>query len=247
MTEIFTDCLEIECGSLKDYNTLARYHYRTEPIKPVTQIYKVVGRKPHRSAFPDPIAVIVYRMPIPDLRPRTSATKGYFHKPKSLSERLKLANEKIQYIARLIVDPRFHKMGIASWLLKDSLDRQTVPLIETRTPIDFTNKLFQKAGFKLYRTSAPRWYRQLSDALIRLGLTEESLRIPWFVNNRLKHLSSAQQETIETTIKRFMSHFRHRRDMSPDMKRTEFICSKLQYPEAYLLWQNPRTPKYNEN
>lgn len=246
MSKFITDCLEILPATLADYHKLAEYHYRTEPIKPVTQIYKICGKKPHRNAFPNPIAIIVYRQPIPELRPRTTATKGFFHQPAGKSDRLKLVNQKIQYIARLIVDPRFHKLGLATWLLKDTLERQTIPIVETLTPIDFTNKIFQKAGFKLYQTPAPPWYHRFTDALLSLGLTEESLSNPLAVQSRLDRLSPDQTKHIERQIHLFMHHYRHRDNMPRDINRTKFFISKIPYPHAYLIWFNPRVPPYNE-
>jgi len=242
MIDFVANCLEIIPGKLADYKRLAEYHYRTEPIRPVTQIYKINMKPPHTKSMPDPIAVIVYRMPIPEIRPRTTATKGYFHEPKTLSARLKLVNQKIQYIARLIVDPRFHKMGLATWLLEDTLERQQVPIIETLTPIDWTNKIFQKAGFKLYHTPAPPWYRRFENALLSIGLTEDSLTSPLHVHFRLEHLQPKNADRIEHEIKVFIHHYRHRDGMPPGIERTKFMLSKLPYPEAYLIWFNPRNP-----
>lgn len=242
MFDFVANCLEIIPARLADYERLSEYHYRTEPIKPTTQIYKVRLKPPHTNSMPDPIAVIVYRMPIPEIRPRTTATKGYFHQPKTLSARLKLVNQKIQYIARLIVDPRFRKMGIATWLLKDTLERQQVPIIETLTPIDFTNKIFQKAGFKLFLTPAPPWYRRFTNELLSIGLTEDALLSPLHVQARLDRLKPPMAEPIEHEIKIFIRHFRHRDHMAPDINRTKFFLSKIRYPEAYLIWFNPRVP-----
>lgn len=242
MSDFITNCLEIVPATLTDYSTLAPYHYRTEPIKPATQIYKVRARAPNTDAFPDPIAVIVYRKPIPDLRPRTTATKGFFHEPKSLSDRLRLVNKKIEYIARLIVDPRFHKMGLAAWLLRDTLERQHVPIVETLTPIDFTNKIFQKAGFRLYHTTAPTWYKQLTDVLYSLGLTEQAQTNALAVQFRLDRLKGQSAAHVEKEIKAFCNHYRWRDKMPPGIDRTKFFLSKLPYPEAYLIWHNPRVP-----
>lgn len=246
MSKWITNCLEVLPGTLDDYHILSEYHYRTEPVKPVTQIYKIVGTAETKGAFPDPMAVIVYRMPLPDIRPRHTATKGYFKRPASQSDRLKLVNEKIQYIARLIVDPRFHRRGLASILLKDSLERQNVPIIETLTPIDFTNKIFQKAGFKLFQTPAPPWYRRLTDMLFLLGLTEQSLTVPLIVHNRISSLQGQSSEHVEKEIHLFLKHYRHRESMPHSFERTEFILSKLPYPQAYLIWFNPRVPAYDE-
>lgn len=246
MIDLKTDCLQILPATLNDYHKLAEYHYRSGPIKPTTQIYKINAIDKCHNSFPDPIAVIVYRQPIPDIRPRYTATKRYFKQKTNLSERLKLVNEKIQYIARLIVDPRFRRIGLATWLLKDSLERQTVPIVETLTPIDFTNKIFQKAGFKLYRTPAPPWYHRFTDALYTLGLQDWDNLKPITLQNRINHLKDPEAKWFDNEICRFVYHYRHRKDMLPGIDRTAFILTKIPYPEAYLIWFNPRVPSYRE-
>lgn len=242
MLKFIENCLEILPTTLKDYYLLSRYHYRTEPVKPATQVYKICGNLKYRKSFPDPIGVIVYRQPIPDIRARTKSTKEFFHKPSTTIERLKLVNKKIQYIARLIVDPRFHKMGLGSWLLEDSLERQLVPIVETLTPIDFTNKIFQKAGFKLYQTQAPARYNRFINSLLSIGLSEQSLSIPFAVQARLESLSPKQTTFIENEIQRFIKTFHRNTDMPPGLERTSFLLSKIPYPQAYLIWFNPRNP-----
>jgi len=197
MSKWVTDILQILPATLADYHKLAEYHYRTEPIKPVTNIYKI--------------------------------------------------NAKIRYLARLIVDPRFQKLGLATWLLKDTLERQHIPIVETLTPIDFTNKMFEKAGFKLYQTPAPPWYNRFTFALESLGLTEQSRVSPLYIHNRLGRLAGTQKTLIENEIKHFIKHFRHRENMPDSMERTKFFLSKLPYPQAYLIWFNPRVPFLPEN
>lgn len=243
--KLIDNCLQVLPATHHDYARLSHLHYCIESIRPFTQIYKICGIPECRDFFPDPMAVIVYKQPIPDIRPRRDATKKYFKIPPTEIDRLKLVNKKIQYIARLIVDPRFHKIGLASWLLKDSLERQTIPIIETLTPIDFTNKIFQKAGFKLYQTPAPAYYQKLKDALRNIGIQNQNLSSPTFIHARLKALDNPRSGAIEKEIKSFLNHFKSRRNMLPTFERTEYITTKLQYPNAYLIWFNPNVPPFD--
>lgn len=242
MKDFIVDVLHIIKGKLTDYKTLAQYHYRTEPIGPTTNIYKVCAKYPYQNTFPNPLAVIVYRMPLANLRARTTATGEYFHKGLTPSNRLKLVNQHIRYIARLIVDPRFHRCGIATWLLEETLKSQTVPIIETLTPLDFTNKIFQRAGFNLHETPAPAWYNRFKTALLSLGLTPDSLYQPEVVQHRLDNLNKFDTEFIERKIKSFLHHYRHHQQMPLDLSRTKYFLSKIPFPQAYLIWFNPNVP-----
>lgn len=247
MSDFITNCLEIVPATQADYKLLAQYHYQKEPPAPPDQIYKIRGTKPTCDAFPDPIAVILYSMPIINLHGRTTATSSYFRKPHTDIGKLRLVNKKIRYISRLIVDPRFQKRGLASWLLKDTLERQTVPIVETLTPIDFTNKIFQKSGFKLYHSQAPEWYKRFTDALTQVRIRLSDLKCPPAIHHRIKFLPSRQKGFIEKEILLFISHFHHRKGMKNSLNRTIYFCSKLPYPQAYLIWLNPRGPRYDEN
>lgn len=246
MMDLITDCLEIVPAFFPDYKLLAHYHYKTEAPSPPDQIYKIRGNLESKKSFPDPIAIIVYSMPIINLHGRTVATNRYFRKARTEIGRLRLVNQKIRYISRVIVDPRFQKLGLATWLLKDTLERQTVPIVETLTPIDFTNKIFQKAGFKLYHSPAPDWYRRFTKALTKVQIKLDTVKCPPAIHFRINNLPPRQKGFIEKEILLFVKHFRHREGMKNSPNRTAFFCSKIPYPQAYLIWFNPRVPSYRE-
>lgn len=240
MSKWFFDILETVPGTLDDYYALSRYHYRTESIEPVTKIYKIRARDPQRDAFPDPLAVVVYRMPIPCLRARDRATDGFFHGPTTKSDRLKLVNKNIRYLARLIVDPRFRRLGIATKLLDESLLTQKIPIVETLIPLDWTNKMFQKVGFELHYIEAPEWYNRFTDFLKHLGFDDWDQLLPETLYKRLECLQLEGFDHIEKEIKALIKHFRHRKDMPHSLERCEFLLSKISFPQAYLIWYNPR-------
>ena len=244
-TDTIANCLEIVPGTQDDYKLLAQYHYKKEKPSMPEQIYKIRGTKETGDSFPDPIGIILYSMPIVNLHSRTTATSGYFRKPRTEIGKLREINKKIRYISRFIVDPRFQKLGLGTWLLKDSLERQTVPVVETLTPVDFTNKIFQKQGFKLYHSPAPDWYARFLDALMIVNVKLETMCCPPAVHFRLQNLSKKQYRLIEKEILYFIEHFRHRKGMPNSPERTAYFCSKIPYPQAYLIWYNPRAEPYD--
>jgi len=247
MTDFIDNCLEIVPGQYADYKLLAHYHYKYEPPSMPEQIYKIRAIDEFRDNFPDPIGIICLSMPIVNLHGRTVATKRYFRQARTDIGKLRLVNKKIRYVSRIIVDPRFHKRGLGSWLLRDALERQTVPIVETLTPIDFTNKIFQKAGFKLYHTPSPDWYQRFTKALTEVHVDLDSISCPPVVHYRIQNVPAGQKKFIENEILRFIEHFRHRKGMKNSPERTAFFCSKIPYPQAYLIWFNPRVSPYDTN
>jgi len=245
MSDFVKNTLQIIPATYPDYKLLARYHYEKRPPGPTDQIYKIVGNPEYRDSFPDPMGVVLYSMPIANLHGRTVATTDFFRKPRTDIGKLRLVNQKIRYISRLIVDPRFHRLGLATWLLKDTLERQTVPIVETLTPVDFTNKIFQAQGFKLYHSPAPEWYNRFTTALTKVKVKLETINCPPAVHFRLQHLAPRPRGFIEKEILLFLQHFQHRKGMKNSPNRTAFFCSKIPYPQAYLIWFNPRVPPYD--
>lgn len=239
MLKFVPNILEVVPGTLADYQKLAEYHYRTAEIRPFTNVYKVRARAPYNGAFPDPLAVIVYRLPVGELRVRSKATGDFFTKPTHRSDRLKLINQNIRYLCRIIVVPQFRRCGIATKLIAETVHLQNVPIVETLTPIDFTNVLFQKCGFEIRYQSAPPWYRRFTTSLRLIGLTDWNHLLPSTLHERLSRLGPELSDQIENEIKQFLHHFRRKETMPPGIERTEFILSKIPYPQAYLFWPNP--------
>lgn len=242
MKKFVPNVLEVVPGTLADYQQLVEYHYRTAEIRPFTSIYKVSAKEPYRKDFPDPLAVIVYRLPVGELQVRSKPTGDFFTKPAHRSDRLKLINQNIRYLCRIIVVPQFRRCGIATKLIAETVCLQNVPIVETLTPIDFTNVLFQKTGFSIFYQSAPPWYRRFTNALKSIGLSNWNDLLASTLQERLERLNPEPSEWIENEIKQFLHHFRHRDSMPPGIERTDFILSKIPYPQAYLFWSNPKVP-----
>jgi len=242
MIKFVHNVLEVVPGTLADYQKLSEYHYRTEEIRPATSIYKVKARYPHHKAFPDPIAVVVYRTPIPFLRARDRATNDYFRTPETRSKKLRLINQKVRYLARLIVLPQFRRLGIGTKLVSETLSLQTVPIIETLTPIDFTNHLFKKCGFKIHYIEASTGYRRFTQFLVSIGLIDWNTLLPSTLQHRLESLANSESVRAEHEIRTFLKHFQRRYNMPPGLERCKYLLSKLPASQAYLIWFNPKIP-----
>lgn len=227
-------------GNSFDYEQLARYHYCKGRILPAQYIFKLMARSPHRFDIPDPVGVVVYKYPIPQMPGRNQATNYYFRKPDSNSERMKLVNSNIRYAARIIIDPRFRRIGLAKKLQQESLDQLTIPIVETLCPMDWTSNLLHYSGFKPYYCRPPKRYGRLKNKLELAGVSERVLSLPAIVNERLRFLSPSHKAEVEKEIKRFMEHWPKQYDMPDSLARTRFFLDKLNYPPVYWIWRNPK-------
>ena len=242
MTNFITNTCEFVKGSYEDYKTLKEYHYVWDDPVCLRGIYKVRARQPFTSQFPDPLAVIVYSVPIGEWSARNVALGDFFSQYKTKSLRQTAINHYISYIARLIVDPRFFKLGLGSFLLSKSLELQTHNIVETMTPIDFTKFMFEKAGFKHFYQPTPAPYSRMQMAFHRVGVPMMYWTQPKIVNLRIEALNRYLSDFFHSESKLFLRRFRHHEDMPRGPERIRYILSKINYPNSYLLWHNPKCP-----
>ena len=242
MSEPITNRLEVTEGIQSDYYALARYHYEPRLTFPPTKVFKVVGNDRYAAHFPDPVAVLVLTQPFPEITARTKATAGFFHQHDDAADNLRLLNAYVLYLARLITDPRYLRKGIGTMLLKETLSRLQIPIVETLTPIDFTNRMYTNAGFEIYYTPASRKYTRLMNAFRGVGLDVHDTTSRELIDMRLNMLQPIRREFIEKEIKLFLAGYRNADRFQPGPERTKYILSKVPPPEAYLIWFNPNAP-----
>lgn len=231
---------EIIPGTLKDVWSLSKYHYQPKITAPICYIRKIVGRGRNRSIFPDPIAIDVHKMPIERLRLRNIATNNYFLGDVSRSERAKLVCKNIRYACRIIVDPRFRQLGLAKWLIACDLDEQTVPIVETLTPIDYTNHMLTDLGFKIYYQPTPERYLRIYNAIAELGLHLHHSLLPTTLKQRIDCLDNPLHDKIIYELNRMLSQLRHKKTFTGHIDQYKYILGKFPYPQAYLIWFNPK-------
>jgi len=242
MSKQIIERLQVIEGCQSDYNALARYHYEPRLTFPPTKVFKAVGNERYAAHFPDPVAVLVLTQPFPDITARTKATSGFFHQHDNAGNNLRLLNKYILYLARLITDPRYLKKGIATYLLKETLGQLQIPIVETLTPIDFTNRMYTKTGFEIYYTPASRKYVRLMNAFRGVGLDVHDTTSRELIDMRLDMMQPTQRQFIEKEIKLFLGGFRNTDRFKPGPERTKYILSKVPPPQAYLIWFNPNAP-----
>lgn len=236
-----SNCLETVHGTVKDYRILASYHYELSQPLTCTKVFKIRGRGPAQKHFPDPLCVLTFGVPLPTIHSRTEATGGWFDLPKTKSARLKLVNKNILYMSRLITLPGFRRIGLATKCVHDSLRMLDIPIVESLSPVDFTNKIFKNEGFKLYYQPLPLWIAKTKYLIRSLGLSSDYRTPPLLLHNRLLNLTGEIKTIAEKNIKQFLHHFRCVKNTEPSIERSKYILSKLKPPQVYMIWFNPRS------
>jgi hypothetical protein len=222
--------IRIVQGGREDYKRLAEYHYRDSTIGPYAAIFAMrMGTKT--------IGVIVYTMPTMGLELRNVATGGFFggfDKKTGLS----LINRNIRRISRVIIEPRFRGLGLASRLVRETMPKINVPIIEAMAVMGTVNPFFEKAGMTAYTAKMPARCVQLIEAFGMVGVEEKELVDPQKVQQRIEQLGKRGTEFVEQQVKGFLQSYGKRRNMPTGAERTRFVLSKLTERPVYYLWIN---------
>ena len=231
--------LRIVPGGLDDYKQLARYHYRDSRPGPCKAVFvlKSDGTLPGLSCEAV-VGVIVYSTATAVLELRNAATDDFFA-GLDRNTQLGLINKNIRRISRLVIEPRFRGLGLATRLVRETMPQLNVPIIEAVAVMGRVNPFLEKAGMKAYEAKPHVASIQLAEAFSLLGMENAELVDAQKVQQKLDGLTNAQAEFLERCIAQFLKSHGRRRDMPPGLERTRYILTTLTARPTYYIWFNP--------
>jgi len=231
--------LEIVPGTRADYEQLAAHHYRAEKPAVIKTVFVLRAKRATGSFGAKPAGVIVYAMPNPRLELRTVATEGVFA---GLDRQTSLAllNRNVRCIARLIIEPRFRGIGLATRLVRETMGRLETPIIEALGVMPKVNPFLERAGMQAFAPRTPVAHVALIEALSTVGIETETLVDPASVQEKLDALRWPASDFIETRFQQFLKSHGTRRAMPPGIERTRYVLGKLTHRPAYYIWRHPK-------
>jgi hypothetical protein len=155
--------------------------------------------------------------------------------------RLALINRNIRCISRVIIEPRFRGLGLASRLVRETMPKMDVPIIEAMAVMGLVNPFFEKAGMKAFTANMPTRCVQLVEAFSMVGVEKEELIDSEGVQGKLARLGQREAEFVELQIRHFLQSYGKRRYERAGLERTGFVLSKLTFRPVYYIWFNPKT------
>jgi len=110
--------IEVVRGDIRDWERLGRFHYRGERLACHSGIWVLRHKRGrYKRAGGQAIGVIVYKMPSAGCRMRNVAL-GQIFTGLDRGTQLQLVNRMIRSIARVVVEPRYRGLGLASRLVR---------------------------------------------------------------------------------------------------------------------------------
>ncbi len=231
--------LQIAPATTQDYRQLAHYHYLDDDPGPIVAAFalKPVSRLA-RMLRSRPVGIIVYTLPIPEMRLRSLATRDFFS-GFDRNTKISLINKTIRRIARVIVDPRFRALGLASRLVRETMPKLKVPIIEALAVMGKANPFFEKAGMQPFTAPQSPPIVEFVEVMHLVGIRETEFVDPRKVQEKLDTLSTSEAQLIESSAKRFLKGHGDRLNMPPGLDRTRYILSRIAFTPIYYIWFNP--------
>jgi len=235
-----TKKLRIVRGSLEAYKELSHYHYRDIRPGAFAGIFAIRPVKTLADSFgTETVGVVAFRTPSAEVELRNIATGNLFTGFDRVTH-LALVNKNIRCIARLIIEPRFRGLGLASWLVRETMPQMNVPIVEGLSVMGAVNPFLERAGMRAYTAGMPARCVRLVEAFSVVGIEKRELIDPRKVQQRIDRLGRDKADFIEHEIKRFLESYGKRRNMPAGLERTRFVLSKLTERPVYYIWFNPK-------
>jgi hypothetical protein len=228
--------IKIVEGCFGDYKELASYHYRDAGPGLFTKIFAL---KPgHETFFKiKTIGVIVYSMPNPSLELRNIATNNFFA-GLDRNTQITLLNKTVRRISRVIIEPRFRGLGLASRLVRETMPWLNVPIIEASGVMGMVNPFFEKAGMTAYSAPLKTSAARLIEALNLVGIEEPLFIEPLRVHQEIESLAIKKQKFIEREFRVFLKSFGNKRYCKLSAERIRFVLTRLTERPVYYIWFN---------
>ncbi len=230
--------LEIVRSNRAVYETLGCFHYRKGPLGPTTDIFAITDKHPLRRSIGPAVGVIVYRPPVANLAVRNDVTCGFFGGLDRASG-LALLNEHVRCISRVIIEPRYRGLGLASWLVSETMPRVGAAMVEAVSVMGKFHPFFERAEMKAFEMTADVKTERMATALEAVGIDRRLWIDSEAVYASIERLDAQRREFLLYEMGCFLQKFGSQREMEHCVERTDFLLGKLTPPGRYFAWLNP--------
>lgn len=205
--------LRLTTGSLRDYAALAEHHYRAGRPATATRVLVLrhdVPTPPQRfSGFGsgagagEVVGVLVESLPTLSCRLRDYALRDRFGSWLAGRPRAALLGRELRCISRVVIDPRWRGMGLASGLVREALATAQTPFTEALAAMGRVNPFFERAGMTPYHRPPHALDARLIAALAVVGLTPRDLAWMHRTRGRLDALPPHRRDWAYRELRRW--------------------------------------------
>jgi GNAT superfamily N-acetyltransferase len=238
--------LDVVPGEPADFAPLAAHHYRAERPSAIKAVFLLKPRRYLAGFGRAPAGAIVYCMPNPRVELRNVALEGLFADLDRQTQ-LALINANVRCLARLVIHPCFRGIGLATRLVRETLERVEVPIVEALGVMCAAHPFLERAGMKGFTPRVSAEHVTFFEALSAVGIDAggramhaSPLRIDAeALQQRIDALSREQTLFLERAIGNVLKSHGTRRTMPPGLERTRYLLTRLTARPRYYLWRHP--------
>jgi hypothetical protein len=180
-------------------------------------------------------------MPPLNSRLRNLATNRYFLAPPTRSERAKLINRDLRTIARVVIDPQFRSLSLASTLVRQTLPLVGTPYVEASAVMGRFHPFFERAGMTRHEAPPAPAKQKLLSAFAQAGIPQEFLLDPAALEQKIAALPNSTRKALLSQIEKHYITPRQSVFSSPIRPELNWLlprlCSHLLTNPTYFLWQ----------
>jgi hypothetical protein len=185
-----------------DYEHLARFHYLSAAFGPTRAVYKLIDEHPWRRLAAPVVGVIVYGVPSANLAARNTATGGLLS-GLDRSAALSLLNEQMVCIRRVIIEPRYRGLGLATRLVAETLTLTGAAMVEAVSVMGRVHPFLERAGMRAFGPRPDAKTERMATALETVGIGKH----PWNDSKTLQTKIERLDPPRRIFIDREMDHF----------------------------------------
>ncbi len=237
----------IERAGMEAWRTLAQFHYRHDRCGAVDRIFalrmnpEAVNQSWYRLRVDPqrPVGVIVYAMPLPNVSLRNRATKNRYVGLASREMSLRLLNREIRCISRIVIHPQYRGIGLAQYLVRETLGLAGTPLVEAMASMGRVNPFFTKAGMTRYDGPLSPASERLLAIFEHLDIDPNRIHDATLLLEAMGELDANEQQYLERELQRF-ARAQNRRARTQTLSKNEvtnIVVQNWLTNPVYYLWQ----------
>lgn len=193
--------LQLEDGSIHDFDRLAAHHYRAGRPATITQVHRMVFHPDSTGGAPILAGVLVVSHPPLDARARRRAL-GDRYRDLPTGMRGRALNREVRTISRVVVDPRFRGLGVAARLVRRALAGADTPCTEAFATMGRLHPFFERAGMQRFDPT-PKPAAVTFNAVLRaVNINPALIAARARFEMALRNLSPAHRATVERAMRR---------------------------------------------
>lgn len=196
--EFYKD-MRIQVGSRADYELLKKFHYRQAHLGALKQIYSCTYKG-------EVVGVIVICYPFLALKGRNIALNNKL--ARMTQKNCKYINKNIDYIARVILHPKFRGIGLSQYMLREYFKLTEAKYAETLAAMGNFNPFFERVGMTRIDIEADNKRTELVKQLEEYGYNISLLSSVTYNKVMYSKLNWRQKNKVREIVKNILQKYK---------------------------------------